>query len=143
MLKQVFRTPGSMPEFFIYDNCCGVYNHLKSQDDPLLESVGFPVDAFHFDCKHKKSDTVCQEHCDPRKFPELVNADGSWYFNSSKCEQFNSWLGGFRAILREMKADRFSFLLDELIMRKNRLLITKLEHDGHGPSHFPGLSYNG
>jgi hypothetical protein len=41
-----------------------------------------------------------------------------------------------------MNADRFNFLLDELIMWKNRLLISKLEHNGDGPSHFPDLSYN-
>ncbi|PPR05018.1 hypothetical protein CVT24_010211 [Panaeolus cyanescens] len=143
MLKQVFRTPGSMPEFFIYDNCCGVYNHLQAQKDPLLETVGFPVDAFHFESKHKKTDTVCQEHCNPRLFPELVNADGTWYFNSSKCEQFNSWLGGFRAIFREMSAERYNFLLDELIMRKNQALLQKLARRGYGPGYFPGLTYSG
>ena len=72
-----------MPDYFIYDNCCGVYNHLQSTNDPLL---GFLVDAFHFDCKHKKTDVVCQEHCNPRKFPELINIDGTWYFNSLKCK---------------------------------------------------------
>ncbi|KAF8160312.1 hypothetical protein BJ912DRAFT_1026540 [Pholiota molesta] len=131
MLKQVFREPGSMPEYFIYDNCCGVYNHLQATNDPLLDVVGCPVDAFHFDCKHK--------HCNPRKFPELVNPDGSWHFNSSKCEQTNVWLGGYHAVLREMTAYRYEFLLDELIMRKNRVLIQKLEHDGHLPSYIPDL----
>ncbi|KAJ3500050.1 hypothetical protein NLJ89_g9962 [Agrocybe chaxingu] len=123
MLKQVFREPGSMPEFFIYDNCCGVYNHLQATNDPLLDAVGCPVNAFHFECKHKASDIICREHCNPSKFPELINADGDWYFNSSKCEQLNSWLRGYQAILREMNADRYDFLLDELIMHKNHALV--------------------
>ncbi|KAF8964966.1 hypothetical protein BDZ97DRAFT_1659637 [Flammula alnicola] len=141
-LKKVFRVPGSMPEFFIYDNCCGVYNHLHSQKDPILKSVGFPVDAFHYDCKHSRTDIICREHCNPRLFLELLNDDGTWYFNSSKCEQLNVWLGGYHAILREMKADRYNFLLDELIMRKNRVLKAKLEKEGHLPSYVPGLRYN-
>lgn len=131
-----------MPEFFIYDNCCGVYNHLHSQKDPILKSVGFPVDAFHYDCKYSRTDVICREHCNPRLFPELLNDDGTWYFNSSKCEQLNVWLGGYHAILREMKANRYNFLLDELIMRKNRVLRAKLEKEGHLPSYVPGLRYN-
>ncbi|KJA13704.1 hypothetical protein HYPSUDRAFT_72911 [Hypholoma sublateritium FD-334 SS-4] len=139
MLKQVFREPGSMPEYLIYDNCCGVYNHLQATFDPLLCKISCPVDAFHFDCKHKSSDIICREHCNPRKFPELVNDDGTWYFNSSKCEQTNAWLGGYHAILREMGADRYNFLLDELIMRKNRNTVQKLEKDGHLPSYILNL----
>ncbi|KAF8967557.1 hypothetical protein BDZ97DRAFT_1980385 [Flammula alnicola] len=141
-LKKVFKTPGSMPEFFIYDNCCGVYNHLLAQKDPLLKTVGFPVDAFHYDCKHSRTDIVCREHCNPRLFPELLFKDGTWYFNSSKCEQINVWLGGYHAILREMKAERYEFLLDELIMRKNRALKAKLEKEDVLPSYIPGLRYN-
>ena len=133
-----------MPEFFIYDNCCGVYNHLHAQNDPILKVVGFPVDAFHFDCKHSSNDIVCREHCNPRLFPELLVADSDrvFYFNSSKCEQINVWLGGYHAILREMKASRYNFLLDELIMRKNRLLKAKLKKEEHLPSYIPGLRYN-
>jgi len=133
-----------MPEFFIYDNCCGVYNHLHAQDNPLLKVVGFPVDTFHFDCKHSSADIVCCEHCNPRLFPELLLADSDrvFYFNSSKCEQINVWLGGYHAIFREMKASRYNFLLDELIMRKNRLLKAKLAKDEHLPSYVPGLRYS-
>lgn len=141
MLKQVFQEPGSMPEYFIYDNCCGVYNHLQATDDPLLKTMGFPVDAFHYDCKHKVTDIVCRQHCNPRKFPELLNPDGTWYFNSSKCEQLNAWLRGYQAIFREMNAERYDFLLDELILRKNRALVAKLEKDGHLPSRLPGLNH--
>ena len=119
-----------------------MYNHLHSQKDPILKSVGFPVDAFRYDCKHSRTDVICREHCNPRLFPELLNNDGTWYFNSSKCEQLNVWLGEYHAILREMKADRYNFLLDELIMRKNRVLKAKLEKEDHLPSYVPGLRYN-
>ncbi|PPQ76915.1 hypothetical protein CVT24_008929 [Panaeolus cyanescens] len=141
MLKQVFRTPGSMPEYFIYDNCCGVYNHLQATDDPLLDKIGCPVDVFHFDCKHKKTDVICQQHCDPRKFPELIDSEGKWYFNTYICEQHNSWLRGYQAIFREMNGDKYNFILDELVIRKNRALLKKLAHNGHVPSYIPGLRY--
>ena len=137
--------PGSMPEYFIYDNCCGVYNHLLAQKDPLLQTVGFPVDAFHYDCKHSRTDIICRQHCNPRLFRELLIDDASgrtFYFNSSKCEQINVWLGGYHAILREMQADRYNFLLDELIMRKNRALKAKLEKDERLPGYVPGLRYS-
>lgn len=130
-----------MCDIAIYDNACGVYNHLKAQNDPLLETVGFPVDVFHFKCKHKKTDTTCQEHCNPASFPELIADDGTWFFNSSRCEQTNVWLGGYHAMLREMGADKYTFFLDEMIMRKNRVTVAQLEKDGHMPSHIPGLVY--
>ncbi|KAF8868400.1 hypothetical protein CPB84DRAFT_1819247 [Gymnopilus junonius] len=123
-----------MPEYFIY----------TTAKDPLLDTVGFPVDGFHYDCKHSRMDIVCPEHCNPRLFPELLlnNSGCTFYFNSSKCEQINMWLGGYHAILHEMQADCYNFLLDELIMRKNRLLKRKLEKDSHFPSYIPGLQYS-
>lgn len=142
MLRKVFHVPGSLPDIFIYDNCCGMFNHLQAINDPMLKTTGFPVDAFHFRCKHSKKDIVCQQHCDPKLFPELLNDDGTWFFNSSKCEQLNVWLGGFRKIFREMARDKFVFILDELICRKNILTRAKLEKDGYCPSYIPGLVYN-
>ncbi|KAF9472521.1 hypothetical protein BDN70DRAFT_909125 [Pholiota conissans] len=44
MLKQVFCEPGSMPQFFIYNNCCSVYNYLQGCNDPLFNTLGCPVD---------------------------------------------------------------------------------------------------
>ncbi|KAF8156137.1 hypothetical protein BJ912DRAFT_1027204 [Pholiota molesta] len=129
--QTVVRLPSTRinAEFFIYDNCCGVYNHLTAQGDSLINEVGFPVDVFHFDCKHKKPTPFVKTLQSP-KIPELLKADGSWVFNSSKAEQHFSWLGGYRPIFREMNADRYNFLLDELIMRKNRRVISQLNRMG-------------
>ena len=41
-----------------------------------------------------------------------------------------------------MNADRYEFLLDELIMRKNKLLKVKLEHNGHLPGYIQNLCCN-
>lgn len=58
-----------------------------------------------------------------------------WRFNSSIAEQTNVWFGGYHSMCREMQVDRFNFFLDEMIMRKNRLLHAKLEAEGAQPSY--------
>ncbi|KAF7324005.1 hypothetical protein MKEN_00622500 [Mycena kentingensis (nom. inval.)] len=134
LIKKTFREPGSMPEIIFYDNNCTLYQHLAATNDPLLKTVGLPVDVFHWTCKHNKQGTACSYHCNPSRFPELLGEDGkAWFFNSSVAEQTNVWLGGFHAILREMGNIKFNYFLDEMIMRKNRLTIAKLEADGACP----------
>ncbi|KAJ7688745.1 hypothetical protein B0H17DRAFT_938044, partial [Mycena rosella] len=142
MLRKVFRVAGSMPDIVFYDNNCTLYKHLVRIDDPLVETVGFPVDVFHWECKHKKDGVECSFHCNPLLFPELIGAEGTgWYFNSSIAEQTNVWLGGYHSILREMGVTKFNFFLDEMIMRKNRLTVAKLEKSGCNPLIRPDVSY--
>ncbi|KAF7304605.1 hypothetical protein HMN09_00863800 [Mycena chlorophos] len=142
MLRKTFRHEGTMPEIVIYDNNCTLYKHLASIKDPLIDknglNVGFPVDVFHWECKHKKEGIECSYHCNPRLFPELLGENGkAWFFNSSVAEQTNVWLGGFHSILREMGAVKYNFFLDEMIMRKNRITIAKLEAEGACPGTRP------
>lgn len=96
-----------------------------------------PVDVFHFKSKHKETDEFCQKHCNPALWPELVDADGKWVFNSLAAEQANVWAGGYQAILREMLGYRFDFFLDEMIKRRNENLIEKLRKSGKAPYHIP------
>ncbi|KAF7308041.1 hypothetical protein MKEN_01166400 [Mycena kentingensis (nom. inval.)] len=134
MLKKVFHPQGSMPDIVIYDNNCTLYKHLAAKNDDLILTVGFPVDVFHWECKHKKDGIECSYHCSPLFFPELKGADGkAWFFNSSIAEQTNVWLGGYHSILREMGCVKFNFFLDEMILRKNKLTVAKLEADGACP----------
>lgn len=77
-----------------------------------LKTVALPVDVFHFECKHKATDTFCNENCNPARWPDLIK-DGKWLFNSSVAEQANAWFGGFQSITREMRADRYNFFLDK------------------------------
>ncbi|KAF7297871.1 hypothetical protein HMN09_01007900 [Mycena chlorophos] len=114
MLHKTFRHEDTMPEIVIYDNNCTLYKHLASIKDPLIDknglNVGFPVDVFHWECKHKKEGIECSVHCNPRLFPELLGENGkAWFFNSSVAEQTNVWLGGFHSILREMGAVKYNF----------------------------------
>jgi hypothetical protein len=86
------------------------------RDDPYFRNIGLSVDVFHFKCKHSVTDEFCQAHCNPASFPELATDEGKWHFNSSIAEQTNVWLGGYHAMCREMRVDRYTFFLDEMIM---------------------------
>lgn len=132
-----------MPDIIIYDNNCSLYKHLKAIGSDLVNHVGFPVDVFHWSCKHKQSDETCAVHCNPNNFPELIGEDGkSWWFNSSVAEQTNVWLGGFHAILRKMKAEKYDFFLDQMIMLKNELTREKLARADGMPGLVPDLYFD-
>ncbi|KAF7372143.1 hypothetical protein MVEN_00073200 [Mycena venus] len=140
MLQKVFHVDSSMPDIVIYDNNCTVYKYLVHNNIELYKTVGFPVDVFHWTCKHAKQGVECSYHCNPTQFPELLGEDGkAWFFNSSVAEQTNVWLGGYHSILREMGVDKYDFFLDEMIMRKNRLTKAKLQAEGTVPDYVPGL----
>ena len=98
--------------------------------------MGLPVDVFHFKSKHRETDIECQLHCNPAAFPELVDGD-KWRVNTSICEETNAWLGGYLAIVREMTAVRYTFFLDEMIKRRNRWTVARLEKNGYRPRRIP------
>lgn len=100
------------------------------QDDRRLLSMKLPVDVFHFRSKHKESDETCGNHCNPVLFKDLYREDGTWVFNSSIAEQTNVWFGGFLALTREMRVDRYNFLLDEVILRHNNAVHQDLVKKG-------------
>lgn len=131
-----------MPEIVIYDLGCQVFQHLKSSGNDLYKSVGFPVDVFHWTCKHKKTSDACAINCNPSNFEVLLRDDGtSWFFNSSIAEQTNVWLGGYHSILREMGVQKYNSFLDEMILHKNRIIKDKLKKDGACPSYISDLIY--
>jgi hypothetical protein len=92
-----------------------------------------PVDVFHFNCKHKVTDTACQEFCNPTRWSQLHTADNKWVFNSSAAEQTNVWFGAFHAIVRNMQADHYDFFLDEMILRRNRVTVKRLKEEHQEP----------
>jgi hypothetical protein len=128
----VFRDPETCPTHVFFDNNCQLTLHVK--DDPFFQDIGLSVDVFHFKCKHSKQDTFCQENCNPAAFPELKTDTSEWYFNSSACEQTNSWFGNFNPITRGMKPVKFDFFLDEMILCRNEQTLKKLEKTGKNPS---------
>ncbi|EDR03022.1 uncharacterized protein LACBIDRAFT_331992 [Laccaria bicolor S238N-H82] len=136
-VKATFPTPESTPKYFIFDNNCKLVAHQRVIGDKHFKDTAMPVDVFHFNTKHKESDLHCQTHCNPAAFPELIDANNKWKFNTSICEQTNVWLGGYQAILRDMEVTRFNFYLDEMIKHRNRYTISQLHSKGHHPWHVP------
>ncbi|KAG2034218.1 hypothetical protein BDR03DRAFT_935321 [Suillus americanus] len=130
--KTVFPTAVSTLEFFVFDNNCKLHAHQDTIGDDHFATTGMPVDVFHFNLKHKETDTYCQQHCNPATFPELISG-GKWRFNTSICEQTNVWLGGYQAILRDMSVHWYNFYLDEMIKHQNHYVISESERRGHSP----------
>ncbi|KAJ3990923.1 hypothetical protein F5050DRAFT_1582260, partial [Lentinula boryana] len=136
-VKSVYPNRLDLPDVIFYDNNCHLQSHLQAQDDDFFRGTMLPVDVFHFKSKHKESDEFCQKHCNPAQWTELAGEDGEWVFNSSAAEQSNVWIGGYQAILRDMLAHNFDFFLDELIKRRNKILVAKLRQEGKAPYHIP------
>ncbi len=136
MTERLFSIPGAVkPDIFFYDSNCNALREVNARNITWFDGVGMPVDVFHHKSKHKKSDTFCQEHCNPANYAELKTLDGKWFFNSSAAEQVNRWFGGFAAIVREMLPVKYDFFLDEMIMRRNRIIHAGLERRGKHPNH--------
>ncbi|KAG1890516.1 uncharacterized protein F5891DRAFT_964873, partial [Suillus fuscotomentosus] len=135
MIKHMFCDETIKPGHIFYDNNCTLSYMVCN--DPYFQNVGLLVDVFHFKCKHLEEDQWCQEHCNPTFFDELKGDNNTWLFNSSIAEQTNVWFGGYHSICREMTADRYVFLLDEMIIQKNRLLKVKLASQKRSPGNWP------
>jgi hypothetical protein len=133
----MYPRPDDLPDVIFYDNNCQLQSHLAAQSDLFFQKTIMPVDVFHFKSKHKETDEFCQKHCNPAKWSELADESGRWLFNSSAAEQVNVWLGGYIAIVRDMLAHRYDFFLDEMIKRRNEVVVEKLFNAGNIPYHVP------
>ncbi|KAJ6542571.1 hypothetical protein B0H19DRAFT_1170950 [Mycena capillaripes] len=131
-LKATFppQFPKSLPQYIFYDNNCNFLKHLLHCNDHYFDNVGLPVDVFH---APGHNDDFCNTHNNPALFPQLMDEDGNWVFNSSAAEQANAWLGGFQSIVREMPESRYNFYLDEMIAIRNRETVVALKKDGKNP----------
>lgn len=135
-IQQTYENTSFKPDHIFFDNNCRLKLHVQSTGNPWWDGVGLTVDVFHFKSKHRETDLFCQTYCNPAGYPELIREDGGWFFNSSIAEQTNVWLANYHSMCREMNVDRFNFFLDEMIMRRNRITITKLERQGELPGNW-------
>jgi hypothetical protein len=138
--KVLFPTYASVPRVLWHDNNCNIVPVLAKETEEVkarFRDAILPVDVFHFKCKHKASHSTCNEHCNPMKYKEWLRDGDKWRFNSSAAEQANAWIGGFLPIVREMEVVRFNFFLDEMIKRRNRLIIAELRRKGSRPYTIP------
>jgi hypothetical protein len=132
-LHNIYPTISSLPSYIFFDNNCQLLKMLlrRYPRDYLLR-IGLPVDVFHFECKHTEKDEFCQQNCNPAQWEELME-NGKWVFNSSVAEQTNAWYGGFLAITREMRQERYNFFLDEMIRRRNNWTLEELRKKAKNP----------
>ncbi|KAJ8519163.1 hypothetical protein ONZ45_g3859 [Pleurotus djamor] len=138
VLKSIYQTREDLPTVIFYDNNCHLQAHLLKQGDTYFQNTILPVDVFHFKSKHKKTDEFCQRHCNPAQWKELVDVKtNKWRFNSSIAEQVNVWMGGYMAVVREMLPYHFDFFLDEMIKRRNQIIVRKLKTQGSIPYRIP------
>jgi len=140
--QKLFPTPQSVPGVNFFDNNCHVKKHLNATNNHYFDQCALPVDVFHMKMKHRESDTFCNELCNPALFPDLIK-DGKWTFNSSAAEITNAWFGGFKAIVWEMRVDRYNFFLDEMIKQRNRLTVADLRKRHEHPFQIPRRSLLG
>ena len=132
MVRNAFSVPGAQkPEHIFYDTNCDA--RQQAEKDPWFKGVGMCVDAWHFRNKHAVTHQYCQLHCNPAQYPELMDASGKWFFNTSIAEQTNAWLGGYHSMCREMLPAKFDFFLDEMIHLRNLETIDRLERQGRHP----------
>lgn len=109
---------------------------IQSTGTTHFQRCALPVDVFHMKSKHKESDDFCNRWCNPALFPDLIS-NGKWRFNSSAAEMTNIWFGGYQAIVRDMRVERYNFFLDEMIKRRNRMIVGDLRHRGKRPYDIP------
>jgi hypothetical protein len=86
MVKNAFSVPGAQkPEHIMYDTNCDAQQ--QAEKDEWFRDIGMCVDAWHFRNKHAITHQYCQLHCNPAKYPKLMDATSSWFFNTSIAEQ--------------------------------------------------------
>jgi hypothetical protein len=137
--EMTFPTVESMPEYLFYDDACHLHRMVHKL--PHWQDTATPVDVFHHQRKHKKTDIHCQKHCNPANFTELLDSSDPkkerWIFNSSIAEQTNVWIGGFQAMVRGMEPVWYNFFLDEMIKQRNRQVIAELKRTNRNPRSIP------
>ncbi|PPR02945.1 hypothetical protein CVT24_012157 [Panaeolus cyanescens] len=133
MVKNAFSVPGaSKPEHIFYDTNC--LARQQAESDPWFKDIGMCVDAWHFRNKHATTHEYCQLHCNPAIYPELMDGESAWFFNTSIAEQTNAWFGGYHSMCREMLPHKFDFFLDEMIRLRNIDIICRLDKGGYHPA---------
>ncbi|KAI0078361.1 hypothetical protein K474DRAFT_1641748 [Panus rudis PR-1116 ss-1] len=136
LVKRTYYAGPNKINQIVFDNNCNMALLVYGGKDTFFNTIGLSVDVFHFKSKHSVTDVFCQEHCNPAAYPELLDDNGGWFFNTSIAEQTNVWLAGFNAICREMVVEKYNFFLDEMIMRRNCITLENLTKGGRHPGYW-------
>ncbi|KIJ24701.1 hypothetical protein M422DRAFT_194383, partial [Sphaerobolus stellatus SS14] len=122
LLEFTWPDENTRPGFIAYDNACKMLAHIAKHPEKRnwLHTTRFIVDAWHY-INHRETDVLCRTWCNPHPTngsqPDLVitavGRDGvkhlSRAFNTETAEQFNSWMDGYEAQMRQMAKQTFAF----------------------------------
>lgn len=131
------------PSICAYDNACNLLRHIVSQDPDThwLITTRFIVDVWHY-IGHRVTDRLCRLWCNPAPLdgtqPDLIipfiDNNGtvrmSRAFNTETAEQFNSWLNGFEAALRQMTDSNFDLFMHSLMLMYKEAQEAKIQKRG-------------
>lgn len=141
------------PGFIGYDDACDLLRHIVTQNpnDRWIKSTKLVVDAWH-NIGHRATDVLCRTWCNPTpkngSQPDLVrvetDASGNKHqtraFNTETAEQFNAWLSGYEAALRQMSDVNFDFFVHVLFLLFTEEVEKRIEKkDRHLPEDFFGI----
>lgn len=121
--------PELKPGFLAYDSACKALRYVAGRDDEhhWIYTTKFIVDVWHY-IGHQASDLLCRTWCNPAPLdgsqPDLIRVeedeDGNKHitraFNTETAEQFNAWLDGFDAMLRQMSDVNFDIYIHVLML---------------------------
>ncbi|KAF7797854.1 hypothetical protein EIP86_009060 [Pleurotus ostreatoroseus] len=133
------------PSFASYDDACDLLRHIVTQNpaDPWISSTKFIVDAWHY-IGHRATDVLCRLWCNPTpkngSQPDLIrveaDANGNVHetraFNTETAEQFNAWLNGYEAPLRQMTDVHFDFFMHVLFLLYAETVQKRIEKKDRG-----------
>ncbi|KAF9539932.1 hypothetical protein CPC08DRAFT_806138 [Agrocybe pediades] len=119
----------NLPGFCSYDNACGLYRHIITQDPDSrwIKMTRFIVDSWHY-IGHRATDTLCRLWCNPAptngQQPDLVltvtDNNGQQHsaraFNLETAEQLNSWLDGYESQLIQMSDVNYDVYVHYLML---------------------------
>ena len=77
-IMRTYADTNLTPEHIFFDNNCQLRQHVDKRDSTkdFFRNITLSVDLFHFNSKHKDTDTFCQDHCNPAAFHELKTDNG-------------------------------------------------------------------
>lgn len=133
------------PSFIAYDDACDLLRHIVTQDpnDLWIQTTKFIVDAWHY-IGHKATDILCRLWCNPApqdgSQPDLISIQEDDHgeqhqvraFNMETAEQFNAWLDGFEAQMRQMTDVNYDFFVHVLFLVYKELVEKRQQKSGAG-----------
>ncbi|KAF6757123.1 hypothetical protein DFP72DRAFT_989459 [Ephemerocybe angulata] len=126
-LQHIFPTPESKLSYICIDKGCQVFRTAITNGsfEQLWSNSRFIVDTYHYN-NHKCSDKLCQTWCNPTPMdgsnPNLVIQELD---RAGASEQLNSWIAGYKQILKCMTVSNFYWFLHSVLYLHTKHVLQK------------------